>query len=825
MTVHSILRAMARSTTALPAVVLLAPSILVPAVLAPVALAPAAAVAQETTDAVAFAIPAGSLSGALATFGEAADMQVVYPAELARGLSSPGVSGRMTPQDALDRLLAGSGLTWRFTGPATVTLIALTGGPDASGAVVLDPVTVQGSRPSALESARATGPVQGYRADRSLSVAKTDTPIIETPQSISVVGREQMEDQGSQTVMQAMRYTPGAFTGQVGASNRYDYVILRGFVDRSIDNVYLDGLKMMSDDSTYSSMQVDPYFLERIEAVRGPASVLYGRSSPGGLIALTSKKPLFEPRREVEIKAGSRNQAGVGFDFSDAVGGSGRMAYRLTGLADRQDSQADHAKEERYAIAPSFTALLGEDTTLTLQGMFQRDPEGGTHNGVPAEGSLFARNGGFISRHFFDGEPGRETYERHQDMVGYQIDHRVDDTWTLRQNARYLDSSVDIDQIYQVGWVGGTNTLARFYGGGSESLHAVAVDTQAQADFTTGAAAHTVVTGLDYHQCQSRNDWMFGAVPGLNAFSPVYGGTAVTAPTFMKNTRSLEQTGVYIQDQVALDGWRLTLGGRQDWVETSNHNRLAGTTASEERQKFTGRAGLLYLFDNGVAPYVSYSESFSPSLYVDAAGQPLEPSEGTQYEAGVKYQPPGSDSMVSAAVFHITQENVAVQDPLTFTFSPAGTIRSKGLELEGNLQLTDEFRLLAGYALTDAVYESSPNTGKEGNTPPQVPRHSASLWGEYAFLGGPLKALSLGAGARWVGESWADSNNTTKVPGYAVFDASLRYDLEQMGFTGAEMRLNATNLFDKTYVASCLELANCYYGEERTVTATLRYRF
>ncbi|WP_207462298.1 TonB-dependent siderophore receptor [Azospirillum sp. SYSU D00513] len=761
-------------------------------------------------------IPAKPLLAALADFTAATGVQVVQ--QSAQGLSgtSAPVSGTLTAGEALARLLGGTGFVHRMTGPGTAVIERV----EAQGAVLLDPVMVQG------QSMRGggAGPVDGYVASAGVGGTKTDTPLVETPQSITVVPRRQIEDQGSQTVMQALRYTPGAFTGQVGASNRYDYVILRGFTDRSIENTYLDGLKLMGDDSTYSSMQVDPYFLERIEAIRGPSSVLYGRSSPGGLIAMTSKKPLFEPHAEVEATIGTRDQRGAGFDVGGPLGESGNLAYRLVGLADAADTQYDHAKEKRYAIAPSFTAELGEDSSLTLMGYFQHDPEGGTHNGVPAEGTLFARNGRFIERGFFDGEPGRETFERTQRMVGYQFEHRFDDRLSVRQNLRYLDSDVRIDQIYQIGWAGQSDLLSRYYGGGDESLQALTVDNQAQLELSTGPLRHTLLAGLDYQHRRTKNDWTFGSAASIDAFAPVYGSDGVTGAYGQKNTRRLNQIGVYLQDQIALDRWRLSFGGRYDWVETANLNRLTDVEKGENRGKLTGRAGLLYLFDSGLAPYASWSQSFSPNLYTGADGNPLEPTTGVQYEAGVKYQPPRSESLVSAALFHIEQDNVAVADPNTFVYRPVGTIRSRGLELEGRLQVTETFALLAGYSYTDVVYKTSPN-GKEGNRPPQIPKHMASLWGSYGFTEGALENLTLGAGLRVTGRSWADSLNTRQVPAHAVIDASLRYGLGALGLEGTELRVNANNLLNKSYIASCLELANCYFGEGRSVTATLSHRF
>lgn len=241
------------------------------------------------------------------------------------------------------------------------------------------------------------GSTDGYLATHSQIATKTSKPLLETSQTVSVITREQIDDTASKTVQQAMRYTPGIFTGQVGASNRYDYVVMRGFADNSVDNIYLDGLKAMGDSGTFSSMQVDPYFLERIDVLKGPSSVLYGRSLPGGLVALTSKKPLYEDYRQITGSIGNMGQKEMGFDFSGPLDEEKRIAYRLVGLGKGSDTQFDHVKEERYAIAPTLAIDFSDDTTLTLQGYLQHDPNGGYHGGVPADGTLSHHNGRHIS--------------------------------------------------------------------------------------------------------------------------------------------------------------------------------------------------------------------------------------------------------------------------------------------------------------------------------------------------------------------------------------------------------------------------------------------
>ncbi|ROL87704.1 TonB-dependent siderophore receptor [Pseudomonas chlororaphis] len=777
-------------------------------------------------------IPGGALSDVLNRFAREAGITLsMTPAQL-QGRQSAGLKGEYSTDQALGQLLNGSGLEALSQDGSSYVLRAL---PE-TGALALPTTDIKG-----FALGNALGSMEGYNATHSQIATKTSTALLETSQSVSVVTREQMDDQGSQTVSQAMRYTPGVLTNPYGATHRYDYVAMRGFNDGSVDNIYLDGLKSMGDSGTYSTMQVDPYFLERVDILKGPSSVLYGRSSPGGLVALTSKKPLFEPYHQIQATVGTQGQRGMGFDFSGPVDDDKRIAYRLTGLADRSDTQFDHNKEKRYALAPTLSIDFTDDTSLTLQAYLQHDPDGGYHSGMPADGALHPRNGQRISENFFEGEPGIDRYKRDQQSFGYQFEHRFNDVFTARQNFRYLDSKVKLDQVYGYGWTTPTsNELNRYYTGGDEKLHAFIVDNMLQAEFLTGATKHTVLMGVDYQRRKTVVDWTSGSVAPINAFDPVYGNSAISYYDPVSYLRRLEQTGVYLQDLIEMDKWRFSLGLRQDWVETSDENRLAeasrpvGTEINDKRTKLTGRAGALYLFDNGLAPYISYSESFNPNSYADSAGNPLAPTDGTQWELGLKYQPPGTDDLYTASLFRIDQENLATKLPQENFYRAVGAVRSQGLELEAHLQLNDNLKLLGSYTFTDIEYSKSMISTlstatdiieNKGNSPTQAPRHMASLWADYKFDSGSLDGLRLGGGVRYVGYSWADAENTMKVPSYTLFDASVGYDLGKVGLKGVDVRLNANNLTNESYIASCASLSFCYMGEERNVAATVSYQF
>ncbi|EGB96426.2 ferrioxamine B receptor [Pseudomonas sp. TJI-51] len=785
---------------------------------------PLAAMAAETAQVSQhYSIPAGQLDDVLSQFARQAGITLSSTPQLTNGLQSSGLNGQYATEQALRQLLNGSGLRAVSQGGHSYVLQA----QPLDAALSLPDTDVRG-----FSLGNALGSTEGYNATHSQVATKTSMPLVETSQSVSVVTRQQIDGQGSQTVAQAMRYTPGVLTNPYGATHRYDYVAMRGFNDGSVDNIYVDGLKSMGDNGTYSTMQVDPYFLERIDILKGPSSVLYGRSSPGGLVALTTKKPLFSAYHQVQATVGTQGQRGMGFDFSGPVDEDQRIAYRLTGLADASDTQFDHNKEERYAIAPAISVDFSEDTSLTLQAYLQHDPNGGYHGGNPADGMLHPRNGLRLSDHFFEGETGIDSYERTQQSFSYQFEHRFNDIFTARQNFRYQDSDVSMDQVYSAGWADAeSNILNRAYTGGDERLHSYIIDNMLQAEFFTGAAKHTLLMGTDYQRRKADVEWRYGTVNPLDAGNPQYGNGNLQLLGENRYQRRLQQTGVYLQDLVELDQWRFSLGLRQDWVKVSEQNRDSDTKVNDQRSKFTTRAGVLYLFENGIAPYVSYSESFNPNTVSDQDGRPLAPTEGTQWEAGIKYQPGGSDNLFTASVFRIEQENLASKQPNEDFYRAVGQVRSQGLELEAHVQLSDSLKLLGGYTFTDIEYSKSMpslvsgNLDNKGNSPTQAPKQMLSLWADYNFHQGALDGLRLGGGVRYVGYSWVDAENSMKVPSYTLFDASVGYDLGKVGLTGLDVRLNANNLTNESYITSCASLNYCYMGEERNVSATVSYQF
>ncbi|MET4963251.1 ferrioxamine B receptor FoxA [Klebsiella michiganensis] len=652
---------------------------------------------------------------------------------------------------------------------------------------------------------------------------KIATPDIETPQSVSIITREQFEEQGAISVRQAVSYTPGVYSNQIGASNRFDYIVLRGFSDGSLDNVYLDGLKMMGDTNSHSSLVVDPWFLENIEVVRGPASVLYGRSSPGGIVALTSRKPSFDPGGEIKLFAGNNNQRGAAFDVTGALDDNDRVAARLSGMTRYADSQFDTLKEQRYAIMPSLTWRITDQTRLDLMAYLHRDPEGGSHSGLPYEGTVVPHYGKKIANTFFEGEDDYDKYDRRENMVGYNFEHLFDNGWSVRQKLRYLHTKVELNQVYAAGWLNETE-LNRGYSGSDEKMNAITLDNQLDGSVDTWAVNHRLLIGIDYQDRSNDTTGYYGAFPAIDAFNPVYGAKPDYITMYSREKHKLRQTGYYLQDQMSWERWRLTLGGRYDQVSVSNIDKLNQTRSDLDKNNFSTRAALLYLFDNGFAPYISYSTAFTPTSFADENGNVLDPMKGKQWEAGLKYEPEGMNSQFSASVFRINQTNIATKEEPTDPYRSIGEIESKGVELEAISQLTDSFRLQAAYTYTDIRYKKS-SPEEQGKRAVYAPCNQASAWLSYDVKSGPLDGLTLGSGVRYVNGITSDRLNTHTLPSWTLVDMALGYDLSKVGIKGLSAQLNVNNLTDKSYVAACNSLSYCYFGAERSIVGSVSWKF
>ncbi|MGX1175965.1 TonB-dependent siderophore receptor [Pseudomonas sp. R151218B TE3479] len=778
--------------------------------------------AQVQAQEVDLNIPAQSLASALQALSNQSNMQVLYSADDVQGLRSQPVSGRLTPAQALSQMLVGTGVMFTIQGN-TVSVRARTTG----NSLELGATTITGK-----SAETAYGPVDGYVATRSATGTKTDTPILEIPQTINVVTAEQVATQGARNLTQALRYTPGLNTGGFTDRNAIaDEITSRGF---SPTPLYLDGAYLPYAGSLGGAPQIDPYTLERIEVLKGPSSVLYGQNQPGGLINMVSKRPTTEQRSQIKLGAGSYSRVNGAFDTSGPIDDQKEFSYRVIGVAKKGNQQVDHTHSERMLLAPSLTWAPNDDTSLTVLAQIQRDDGLEDYQALPRIGSLErGPNGQRIDRDFFSGDTRWNDYKRDQFILGYDFSHNITDDLKFRSTARYTDVRDQYRGFYlrsfvTTGGVTDQTQANRVKLDWQQHNTAYTVDNNVEYKFNTGALEHTTLAGVDYRHFNRKYD-------GYNAYNvapiDLYGNnnnydTGSVTPTLdTKWDNTVRQTGVYLQDQIKLDKWILTVGGRQDWAEVDNKDLLAGTVSSLRDNKFTGRVGLTYVTDFGLAPYISYSESFLPTTGTDASGEAFKPTEGEQYEVGVKYQP-FDKTMITASVFQIKQKNLVTADPADPQNSiQSGQVRSRGVELEVK-STVDNIDVMAAATYLDSFYTKD-NYGNEGNRSEQQAPFSATLWVDYHFTQAVLNGLTFGAGARHTGRKPGDAANSFDVPAFTVFDTTISYDMGKAtsSLRGVTTSLNVQNVFDREYVSHCNYLFGCYYGQERVASLDVTYDF
>ncbi|WP_456769616.1 TonB-dependent siderophore receptor [Bradyrhizobium sp. USDA 3650] len=669
------------------------------------------------------------------------------------------------------------------------------------------------------------GPVHGYVAGRSSSGTKTNTPIMETPQAVSVIGAEQIRDQKPNKLDEVLRYTAGVRAGTFGADTRNDWWLIRGFKSDEV-GLFLDGMQLFS--TSYATWKLQTPNMERVEVLRGPSAVLYGGSSPSGIVNVISKMPPAEPVRFIETGVNNFGNAYVGFDVGGPVATSsenGKLFYRVVGQVQNGPTQVNFTPDNNYFIAPSVTWKPDADTTFTVLASASRQETRGI-NFLPYEGTVTNARFGKIPTSFFAGDPSVDKFTREQEMLGYQFERNLTDDLTFRQNARFAH----VDVTYR-GYVGNnwadinTASLGRYNWYAKNTANQANLDNQLEYRFNTGAVRHTMLFGVDLkgYQIDDYQAFNFGTVPSINVFNPAYGfDIPLTGAPFRNFQITQKQAGTYLQDQMKLGNFTLVLSGRNDWVETTQAARDTGATlASRDDSRFSGRAGLIYNFDNGIAPYVSYATSYNPIIGLNAQNQLFLPETGQQTEIGVKVAPRGFDGYFTASVFDLKRQNVATTDPVVTTLqNQTGEVTSRGIELEAVANATRELKLIGSFTAYHLFNSRDLDPALVGKTPTNTPELLVSGWADYTFKDGPLAGFGFGGGVRYVGSSWADTANTLEVPAVVLGDLALHYEWQNW-----RTALNVVNLTDKIYVASCAAASSCFYGDRRRVTASVSYKW
>jgi iron complex outermembrane receptor protein len=691
----------------------------------------------------------------------------------------------------------------------------------AATAVQAQDATGAAERIEELDRVVVTAP--NYVPSGSMTATKTDAPLIETPQSISVVTRDQIDLLGFIDVQQAIRYTSGIVGENYGPDLRYDFLTLRGFTPKQ----YIDGLQAPIT-TTIFNVGADLYGFQEVDVLKGPAAVLYGNSPPGGIYNLTSRRAEDVFGGELGVRFGSDDYKQIHGTVTGPIADG--LSARATLLYRDRGSQTEHVTGERTYFAPTFTWQIGERTSLTGLAYYQKDANTGDTNGyLPAHGTRLGNPNGVIPRGRNLGEPDYNSYDRTQRAIGWDFRHEFNDRVSFQQNARWYDYEEFQKMVYSTGLAADMRTVNRASYPYAEDVEGFAADSRFSLKFGGGGVQHTVLAGFDYRELENFARFGFAAAPPLDAFEPVYGAAPIVTPELSSifNDQRVKQAGVYLQDHIKAGQWVVTLSGRYDEVDL--RDRQTGVTTRQD--EFSYRAGVNYLFDSGWAPYLSYGTSFEPVLGTDSeTGDPFRPSTSSQIEAGVKYDarglPNGVRLFATAALFQIEQDNlVSVQSGQTPMFGrQLGEVESRGGELEVVARIYDRWSINASYSYTDTEVVRDAGGFATGDPLPTTPRHKLTGFVDYTIQEGNLAGLGFGFGGRYLSESAGSLVNAFNpeviyAKPTAIWDAIIHYDRADW-----RLALNASNLFDKEYVGRCSAIANCIYGQGRQLMVTMTWR-
>ena len=748
--------------------------------------------AQQAASQQAYSIEPGSLGSVLSQFASHAGIVLSFPANLTDDLQSAGLNGRYSVEEGFAQLLQGSGLKVVKRGPADYVM-------EKAGTaenMVLDTVAVVGSRISS----------DGYLAFSTSAGSKTDTPLIELAQSISVVTEEQLRDRQPSSVEQAVAYTAGVRVEAAGMDPRFDLISVRGY-PTVYHGDFLDGLRQPNSGwlSYYSTV---PYNLERIEVVKGPDSMRYGQLSPGGLVNRVSKRPSADAPQEVQLQVGSHNHLQGQFDVGGEMGSD--VQYRLVGVMRDAQTDIEQVDNDVTLLAPTLHWQMSERTDITFITQYQERQTSASPRPYQDGDNL---------THFWSGDEDFDKLDQEQWALGYEFNHRWSDQLQLQQNVRY--GQVDTtNQYLSAGTLSGT-TLSRSSVGLYEEMESLSADTRLMATFDQGKVEHQVMLGADYAYLENDVIYAGGSAPSIDIDNPDY-SQPVAQPNnvWTNDSGETHRRGLYLQDQVKLDNWRLTAGIRRDWARDETRNNLTGTVSESRDEKNTWRLGALYAFDSGLSPYFSYAQSFLPESGTDVSGNDFDPTEGEQFELGLKYQPVGRETMLTAAIYQIDETNRKTTDIENPLFQvQTGEVRTRGLELEAVGNVTDDLRMTASYNYNRSEITAD-NDGNEGSDLANTPRHLASLWVDYRVPA--LERLHLAGGVRYIGSEYIDNANSNKNSAYSLIDMAAHYDFAG-SLQGVRASLNATNVTDEEHI-SC-EGIYCYRGAGRSLIGSIAYQW
>ncbi|MFT9016699.1 MAG: TonB-dependent siderophore receptor [Acetobacter sp.] len=779
-----------------------------------------------------FNIPSQSLGQALVALGEQGGMQIAFDSAAVVGMTSGAVVGRMTAEQALSAVLRGTGIGYRQVGASSVALVRPPSG------IALRPVRVEGNAERSrkeLEDERWAERISVFGLSRraglvpknSSAATKTDTPLLETPESVSVVTRAQLDQQNARTIAEALRYNAGV-SGDVasGYTTRFDMVEIRGFQGAAGADEFVDNLRLFNG-AYYATQQIDPYLLDRIDILKGPPSVLYGQSNPGGAIVLTTKQPLATPVHSVSVEGGTYGYVRGTADFGGRIDRDGRWLYRVAATATTSGTQDLHTRNERVGVLPSLTWTPTDRLTMTVSAFWQHDPRGGNFDTAPLQGTILPNPNGRISTHFYPGDTSFESYNRTQTAVNYHLDYRFAPNWTFRSMARYANVGAFFRQVSSGGMLDDDNrTLEREAYASKEHFDTVTVEEQILGHFHTGAVKHDVIIGGNWQNIRDSANLYAGDASALDVFSPSYGVAVDGLSEITAQGITTNQEGIYAEDQMSWGRLHVQGGVRHDWSRIDTRDVLDDGGFNQTDQATTWRGGILYAFDMGLSPYFHYAESFQPTNSLSFDGTPFKPTRGRQFEVGLKYQPRNFNGFFTVALYDLKQSHVLTTDPEHLDFNiQTGGIRSRGVEVEAHVDLTRNLNIIAAYTYQDVAYTRG-SGDLTGERPTSVPKQTFSVWGHYDLHNGPLRGLGFGAGVRYNGNTLVDNTLEYVTPSYTLVDAQAQYALDSVlpRLKGMLFQVTAQNLLNKRYYPGCASAdTGCYIGANRNVIGKVTY--
>ena len=656
---------------------------------------------------------------------------------------------------------------------------------------------------------------EGYNPSNVSTATRTDTPLRDIPQSIQVVPQQVLEDRQATKLTDGLENVSGIVSTSAPARSR-NTVVIRGF--EGFDGFLVNGIPdpQINSDGTFINV-------ERLEVLKGPASILFGEGTLGGTVNIITKQPLSEPFYEISALAGSFNDFGGRLDFSGPLNETATARYRLNAGYRTFENFLDPDNGEEFSIAPNFAFNFGPNTDFSIEGdvnILERN--GQQPEGLPAEGTVLPNPNGEISRSLNTGGP-QDNNLTTNGRTGYRFEHRFNENLKLRNSFLYTfyDDGDSIGIFNGGSLQDDLRTLNRRFFDGSQFYDSYYLDTNLLGEFDTGAIEHRLLFGVSLNRDITNLDFEFGDAVPVDVFNPVFDQNLnLTGEPNLSQVTTRSTLGVYLQDQITLnDNLKLLIGGRFDAFEEETRNRLIDEQIDQSDTAFSPRIGIVYQPSSDISLYASYARSFTPTIGTSASNASFSPERGTQYEIGVKAD---INDRLSAtlALFDLTRSNVTTSDPDNSFFSiQTGEQKSQGVELDISGEILPGWNIITGYAYTDARVTED-NSIPEGNRLRNSPEHALNLWTTYRIQEGDLKGLGVGLGFNYLSERPGDLDNTFELPSFFRTDAAVFY--EQDKFRAA---LNFRNLFDIDYFASARSRTRVDPGAPFTVQGEISWRF